>query len=808
MSLPLDEVAWSSLAEAVDLVGGRFSLHAVEALSPFIAVELARRFTDAGRPAHLDRFTGDQAAAHPWQPPPADVWIITPEERDEGPLTRGWQHTFRGLNRERNHLQRTFPHALVVVGPPWFHRLAWEEASDLWSGRDGPYRFPLPPELAGLPDRFEPWVAYQRTAPELCGPEPEVTTLPALVALLEARAHRLEALGFAREADLWRVRALTERARFSDRRPLMEALLGMTQGDPRLATRARLEWVRLAEDCLDAPVWQAEVAAIVPGADRLDALILHITGATLHVPVDDVRHHLKRVAEVAEAEAPPAWSVAHHVVAARLARTRLGDLEGAARHVEAARARLSDGEPEAVTPWLGGGLPVEIEAELLADLNRPAAESAEAWARLARQAEGDPALVDGCLTMRAGALQLGGESQAAEQIVRELIALAEARGDGIARLASSRALAELLSLHGEAGPALGLWRAIASDYEALGDLFARARALGGVANALHQGGGQQEALPIYRGLLVELERLGQWDQRGAVLRSIARVLRELGEPDAALALYREALALAEARGRPGSRAAATVDIAHILTLQSEAPAALGLLREAQATFEALGDRRGVAAVRYAMAHLLKSEGRSSEAAVLLREALADYEAVGARRERATALAGLARIIEGQGEVEEALVLHREALSEFQALGHRRDSALAQVRIAHNLVLAGKSAEAEALLREALLEFEAMGDRPQRTDVLLNLALLAFNQHQHEAAIRWSRLALQAGRALASPDVVAEAGRLLLQLPGAVQPQARFALRREVAAALRKLGKDDLIEGLNALRPQPTSKKKR
>lgn len=778
--LPLEAAAWEKLRDAVELGQGRFALLAVEAPSPFIAVELARRFADHGLRTHLDRFTGDQAGAHDWAiPTQADVWIIAAEEDDEGPLTRGWQRTFRGLNRIRNHLQRSFEGALLVVGGAWFHRLAWEEASDLWSVREGPYRFALPEALLGLPQRLDVWTGFRETLPEM-----RATTeggrgpsFQALALQLEAQAQQLDALGFAPEADLCRVRALAARARFQDRRPLMDALRAFTH--PRVATRARLEWVRLAEDCLHIDLWKAELDALVQaaGPDRIDRLLVHWTATERRLLPDEVRAHLDAMGAVA-ADGPGrrAW----HLAWARQARTTLGDVEEAGRRIEAARA-------EAPEPW-ADDLDVEIEVNELADLSRPAGVAAEAWERLAARAEGVGAVVEalGCRAQEADFLNAGGQPQEADALRQALVQAYAALEDRVAELGMRLRTARRLGLQGKFDTALGQLRDIEAGISSLGDHRGAALARLDVAQMLdHQGA--REGVALRAAAEAVFLELGDPEARAQALLNTASLWNQQRDFDRALPLLAEAQRLFASINNSNGHARVRAEVAKSLLTKGDFEQALREAQQAQDVFGRLGQRHNHAHATALVGQALYGLDQLGAARATLEAVLRVQTALANPRSEAIAQSHLAKVVEAQGEVAQAIVLYREATRTLDGLGSHRDAAAMGMDLARLLLQTGALDEAEAVLEQALAVYEQADAPLGQANTLLGLAALALQRGRPLDALRGYRRALRLSRELKNPTVIAEAGDRLLSIPGAVTGPERLHLAREVARARAATG---------------------
>ena len=815
MSLSLDPETWEPLARALDLAAGVFSLHAVDAPTPLIADELARRFTASGRLTHLDRLTGDQAAAAAWGvPAEAAVWIITPEERSEGPLTRGWQTAFRRLNRVRNHLQRSFRGALLVVGPAWFHRLVWEEAIDFWSGREGPWCFSPPPELAGLPDRFEPWADYSGTAPEYGVDAP---TRPALARLLEERAERLTMLGAHREAGLWRVRALIERARFSDRGPLMEALRGFFDGDVRLAARAKLAWISLAEGAVEAPRWQAELAdlAAAPLPDALDRLVIHLAATRLRLPEAEVWHHLAAAAELAGAEAPVSWQVAWQVAAAEAARARLADPEGAVRHGEAAARWVDEAEagglatrrqvlaeaaerqaafaplPEALSAGqavvdeaarVGDAVAVRHATLKLCQLRARAGEPvAEPLRALEAQfaAEGD---VASTLLVRLERVRQTDPLAEGRALLAEVVAGLEGLGHRHGVAAAQGHQADIEFGLGETERAQRLYQAALRTYQVLGDGLGEASVLRGLATVAFRQGDVTGALRLEEQALAYFTRRGHRRERAIALEALATLLGQRGDVHQALRLQREALAELEALQDRAERASLLLSMARHLSELGERAEALRLVDEALAEYQTLHRRRGRALALQAKARLI-GDIQPDEAFRLHTEALAEYEALGRPDDRANALGHLARLRADQGELEEALRLSRQVVQMFTDLGARRSRAVALGDVANWLAGLGRPGEAQAILAEILVDFTAMGAPQERALTLYRLGKVHLAQGRADEAYRHLHASLQEGRRLKLPQSVAAVGRLILShFRHRLKPSERRGLEREVAKA--------------------------
>jgi tetratricopeptide (TPR) repeat protein len=776
--LPLEAAAWEKLRDAVELGQGRFALLAVEAPTPFIAVELARRFADHGLRTHLDRFTGDQAGAHDWAiPTPADVWIIAAEEDDEGPLTRGWQRTFRGLNRIRNHLQRSFEGALLVVGGAWFHRLAWEEASDLWSVREGPYRFALPEALLGLPQRLDVWTGFRKTPPEMRATTDGGPSFQALALQLEAQAQQLDALGFAPEADLCRVRALAARARFQDRRPLMDALRAFTH--PRVATRARLEWVILAEDCLHADTWKAELNALVQaaGPDRIDRLLVHWTATERRLLPDEVRAHLDAMGAVA-ADGPGrrAW----HLAWAQQARTTLGDVEEAARRIEAARA-------EAPGPW-ADDLDVEIEANQLADLSRPAGEGALAWGRLAARAEAVGAILEalGCRALEAGLLNTSGQPKEAAALRQALVEAYDALDDQVAGLGMRMQTARRLGLEGQIATALAQQRELEAALGGLGQRRGAAMARLEVAQMLDHQGAREGATLRAAAEAVFLE-LGDPEARARALLNTASFWNRQRDFDRALPLLAEAQRLLVALNDLDGQAQVRAEVATSLLTKGDFEQALREAQQAQDVFGRLGQVHNHASATALVGMAFGGMGQLGAARAALEAALRAQTELANPREEAISQAQLAEVHEAQGDVAQAIELYREATCTLDRLGSHRDAAATGMNLARLLLQTGALDEAEAVLEQALAVYEQADARLGQADALLGLGALALQRGRPLDALRGYRRALRLGRELKNPTVTAEAGDRLLSIPGAVTGPERLHLAREVARARAATG---------------------
>jgi tetratricopeptide (TPR) repeat protein len=232
-------------------------------------------------------------------------------------------------------------------------------------------------------------------------------------------------------------------------------------------------------------------------------------------------------------------------------------------------------------------------------------------------------------------LAMAGETQAAEQVCRDLLPLARSHPDEPASALLWGMIADILQTRGELEEAL------------------RIRCV--------------EELPVY-------ERLGYMRGIAILLGKIANILSSLGEYTAALNMLRnESLPLFEQLGDVNGKTIALGKIADILTAQGNLDEALRIRRDEQLpVYEKLGDVRANAVTHGKIAGILTARGDLNEALRIRRdEELPVYEQIGATRDLLVSRTDVALLLlarNAPGDRDEAAELLRQALVAAEQMG--------------------------------------------------------------------------------------------------------------------------------------------
>jgi tetratricopeptide (TPR) repeat protein len=232
-------------------------------------------------------------------------------------------------------------------------------------------------------------------------------------------------------------------------------------------------------------------------------------------------------------------------------------------------------------------------------------------------------------------LAMSGESEAAEQVCRDLLPRALSRPEAPAAALLYSQIADVLQARGELDEALRIRREEELPvYERLGDVRAKAVTQGQIADVLQARGELDEALRIRREeQLPVYGRLGDAREKATCWGRVADVLQARGELDEALRIRREEeLPVYERLGDVRAKAVTQGKIADVLQARGELDEALRIRREEQLpVYERLGDEFSLVRARARVARWLlqrNAPGDREEAAELLRQAHAAAEKMG------------------------------------------------------------------------------------------------------------------------------------------------------------------------------------
>ncbi|MCB9526716.1 MAG: hypothetical protein H6702_25515 [Myxococcales bacterium] len=244
------DAAFERLLDVLDLMDG-FGLLAVEQPTALVSAVVAQRFRQWGAEATWLEFDGYEAATEGSrmrivEAPPDEPLLLVAREVVEGPSADGWRALFAWLNLDRNRLVERQQQALLVCGPAWFHRLAWEVAPDLWSIRVDRICLPLPNELEGLPRTLDHWSDWElETASKLPGRGEEA--LRQLEHDQRDVARRLQHLGALEWAAFAEVRALEYRQTRCPDRVVWTGYARLSQFPGRVGQRAAMRAAALEQ---------------------------------------------------------------------------------------------------------------------------------------------------------------------------------------------------------------------------------------------------------------------------------------------------------------------------------------------------------------------------------------------------------------------------------------------------------------------------------------------------------------------------------------------------------------------------------
>ncbi len=216
------------------------------------------------------------------------------------------------------------------------------------------------------------------------------------------------------------------------------------------------------------------------------------------------------------------------------------------------------------------------------------------------------------------------------------------------------------------------------------------------------------------------------------------------------------------------------------------PAVEAAVRESRAGWDAQGNRAMVAALSSWLAELLALRGAYSEAMALHERALDEIVRFRGAWFRPDYMRRLARLVWQQGDIARASELLREALESAETQGHADQAMLAKLDLA---VLAAESGQPDAA-RALLAEGGAAETPPgEGTDpVLAARGRVAFLTGDHAAAIGdYGEMLARARSAESRPDVAQASEHLAWALAAAGEPDEAAALLAEAEAERAAMG---------------------
>ncbi|MBA3533056.1 MAG: tetratricopeptide repeat protein, partial [Ardenticatenales bacterium] len=337
--------------------------------------------------------------------------------------------------------------------------------------------------------------------------------------------------------------------------------------------------------------------------------------------------------------------------------------------------------------------------------------------------------------------ELMGEYESAETHYQAALALAEAAGDGLARLRSQWRLGQLLEKRG-AYEAVLRWR-----------------------EQLHQ---QAALLPSVTTAHAE------WSQ---VRLITGRTLTRQGAYEAAWAELEEGLALARQGGNQDAVALALTYLGNVALYQGKYEAARGLYEESLRHRQALGDKRGIARALNTLGNVIGAQGEAAECA-LYEEALALQRELGDKWGMAASLTNLGVFAQQQEEYEEADSFYEESLLLWRELGEKGNIALLLNNRGSLASSQGAYARARVLHTEGLALAREIGERRQILYGLLGVAVVETGAPGGNM-VRGTRLA----------SVV---DQVLRQMGAVLEPLAENFMKQTISAARTALDEETFV----------------
>jgi len=320
--------------------------------------------------------------------------------------------------------------------------------------------------------------------------------------------------------------------------------------------------------------------------------------------------------------------------------------------------------------------------------------------------DADDLLVAGHL-VRAEALQVRGQSDAAAALLETIISLTGERDDRRREGAAQSALGMVLRFTGRGAQAVPHFERALLLHREVGNRLAEARVLSNLGNVYLDSARDQEAKACYQAALEAHDSIGNVRDRHAPLGNLGIVALYAGDVDEARRLWSETLEFARRADDRRNEGLMLCNLGHLAELAGRPREALDLYEEALVIHRQVGDRHVEGRILYNIGDLHISLGDNEQAKDCLEASLEIAAEIGDRWLEGLALAGLGHVYDRQQDLDRARAYLERSVEICRSISSRRAEGMALGGLASVLARIGLIGEARStfaagaeLLRQA------------------------------------------------------------------------------------------------------------